>query len=174
MNRTCRKIVRAVGLAAALTVIPSVSSAIAFNWSFDDVDAGRTVKGMVLGLTDNTLGQAEDVVITDDGSLSFGLPQSTIDGATANLWDVWAGQITSVIYVSEGFDDAPDFLVFLGSSPNNTLAVLFDDVLEPEEDLLREGLVTFTAKSSSVPEPATLLLLGLGLAGLGFARKRLH
>ncbi len=36
------------------------------------------------------------------------------------------------------------------------------------------GLDNVTLGRVSVPEPTTLLLLGLGLAGLGFARKRAH
>jgi hypothetical protein len=33
---------------------------------------------------------------------------------------------------------------------------------------------TFGTEPPTIPEPTTILLLGLGLAGLGFARKRLH
>jgi hypothetical protein len=106
------------------------------------------------------------VIITDDGSLTFITPQSTIGGVIApfNSWAVAAGVITSVVYLSIGFDLPLDQLAFVGFTPS-AVGTLVDGLPTPPES--RVGIVEFTP----VPEPVSFLLSGLGLVGIGFLLK---
>jgi len=91
-----------------------------------------------------------------------------VTGALLNSFPLPAGQVPSGLAYDGTFLYASDL-------QSNTLFTL-----DPNTGAIVNGVsytggpLTALAFVSSVPEPTTLLLLGLGLTGLGFARKRLH
>jgi hypothetical protein len=136
------------------------AAALDFSWSFFDTATSETIEGIVLGLTDNATSAATSLLITDDGTLSFPVPQETLGSTVnANSWTLVGGVITSVDFNVAGFT-FDDTFVISGSGPFD--AILFDELLNET----RSGAVTF------VPEPSTAALTALGLVGLAARRRR--
>jgi hypothetical protein len=63
--------------------------------------------------------------------------------------------------------------VFIGVTASGIRSAIFQNINQASPASWLLDNLTYDT-SSSVPEPTTLLLLGLGLAGLGLARNRLH
>ena len=75
---------------------------------------------------------------------------------------LWVGQLGGMVipYSLTGVQQGPGFNALAGFLP---AGVVLDTV---------DGLTFLGEGTQQVPEPATLALLGLGLAGLGFSRRR--
>lgn len=113
---------------------------------------------------DQIFGNADDYEVASSGSLLTGEGHINNDQANGNFDITWDPMLlTSTTPGGEGFFTSPrPFYMQVSANGNFT------------EDPLTAPVVSGSANAffAPIPEPASLALLGLGLAGLGLSRRR--
>jgi len=129
--------------------------------------------GSQLGPASATIGAGVEFVgVGGFLQFDFGASTLTISDGVVSSWSAFGN------YVFSGFDQTITGLSiasntgFSGSIVNNfsftSNSITFD--FNPSSQRTADSVLVFNIQQ--VPEPATLALLGLGLAGLGFSRRK--
>lgn len=183
MNKTLL-LLAAVGFVATLSV--QAESTLNFDFSFSD--ANGTIAGEIYGLSDNSTSAASQVVITsfpDDINAIVTAPVVASDWTyiDENSFTVTDGEITGGgFYAHEGGTGnaaslSQGYQLFIdgnyGGAPGGYYNYCNLDGTDSAYVYGGTGLgaVTF-ASAEATPEPGTIALAGLGIAGLMAARRR--
>jgi hypothetical protein len=166
-----KKVTKILGVIALTGWMGAANATLIFDFSWD----GRNgiVTGEVLGLADNARNQqASGVLITSVNGIpsapSVDFFDSTLWDIDFNSFDVFGGQIVFNDFIASSSPASADGSFRLVSYdhvayiPRNSSVGYWDN--------LKVG-VPFVNRVT-VPEPSSVILLSLGLAGLSFARYR--
>ncbi len=136
---------------------------ITFDFVYDAGDDGATISWgseMVLQIGHIPTDQFAQIGTVDGGCASFG-----VDCSFDLMWDDTSGIFTasgSITFMDPILDGSGDWEILIADS--------FDDA--GIDGRFLDGSFISVNQVAQVPVPATLLLIGLGVAGMGFARRR--